>query len=45
MKEVFESETHLHIVLERVTGGELFDRSVRTTNNVILMFDPVLHML
>lgn len=28
LKEIFESETHLHLILELVTGGELFDRIV-----------------
>lgn len=26
--EIFETSTHIHMVLELVTGGELFDRQV-----------------
>ena len=28
LKEIFESQSHLFLILELVTGGELFDRFV-----------------
>ena len=34
LHEVFESETHVHIVTELISGGELYDRVATRTWNI-----------
>ena len=37
MLEIFESEKHVHLVMELVTGGELFDRIMDLKVGVVVV--------